>query len=681
MWKLAVIEVDGQTLTLRTPEAAEEAFLRGQLEPETLVFMRDDSGRLSPSPMQDIAQFRELLGLDAIITPSAPDIAQSPKEPDGSANVTAEEITPSLEDESKAGPDETTLPMQDPPRQAGTLSDLMKTRVDESAPTAAPSEPPAEAPPAAASVKPKSPLSALAAAPAIEEPGQQIAPADEASSKSAGAVPKDAEALAATAAVAAIPLEALSGLASQSQPPPAALEPVGAFEQSEPLPDEPELLEETVETASDAIEPEGGADDSEEPVYDGMSSSEAAGGSSGPIVGPNMWLLGVIAILVLMLAVLGYMQFSGSDGEEAAPASSEASVGQVFTGFAIIDAPVFGSPDPSAVTGAKLLYGEQVNLLPVAENLQWHRIESGPLTGRFVPSELVSTAPPVALDRTRAGDLRLAMAAEVRSAGDLQSPVIRTIAPGQTFRILGIFTGADGGDWGLVEVGSGAALRPGYIALSANVPLDQTEEKAVSDDTIVGTPTDRDLPAQCGRIANAFDRLACQYPDVARRENQLRNAYASAEQRFASAGQKMLPYTRFRSRIDACRTPACARDEIAQQIDLLNNFQPTVAPVQTVNRSAAAKPRNNPGEWIRSRDYPKSALKENREGNVSFTLSVDTRGRVSNCSVTRSSGHADLDEATCDAVKRKARFEPARDSSGQAIMGTYSSSVGWQLPR
>ena len=679
MWKLAVIEFDGQTLTLRTPEAAEEAFLSGQLEPDTLVFMRDDSGRLSPSPMQEIAQFRELLGLDAVITSSAPDIKQSSEETGGSANGAAEEITPSLEDVSKAEPGETTLPVQDPPRRAGALSDLMRTPVEESAPTSAPSEPPAEATPAATSVKPKSSLSALAAGPVIEESGQPVDPADEASSEDAGAVPEDAEALAATAAVAAIPLEALSGLASPPQPPPAAPEPVGAPEQSEPLPDEPELPEDAVETASGAMEPEGGAEESEEPVYDWMSSSEAAGGSSGPTVGPNMWLLGIIAILVLMLAVLGYMQFSGSDGEESEQASTEAAVGQAFTGFAIIDAPVFGSPDPSAVTGEKLLYGEQVNLLPVAENLQWHRIESGPLTGRYVSSDLVSTTPPVVLDRTRAGDMRLAMAAEVRSSSDLQSPVVRTIAPGQPVRILGIFTGPDGGDWGLIEVGSGAGLRPGYIALSNNVPLDDTEAEAEA--MAIATPAEAAIPARCARIAKGFDRIACQYPDVARSESQLRNAYASAEQRFASAGQQIVPYARFRSRLDTCKTPVCARDEIAKQIELLNSFQPTVVPVQTVDRSAAVKPRNNPGEWIRSRDYPKAALKENREGNVSFTLSVDARGRVSNCSVTRSSGHADLDEATCDAVKRRARFEPARDSSGQAITGTFSSSVGWRLPR
>lgn len=682
MWKLAVIEVNGQTLTLRTPEAAEEAFINGQLESDTLIFMRDDSGRLNPRPMNEIAQFRDLLELDTVVSSPAAGAKEPLEAIGGSGDEAAEEIRPSRTDGNEAAPVETTQLAPDSRKPAGALSELMKTPVEEPVAAVALSETSGAAPPASSSGTPTAPLSALATAPINKEVGGAVDPADEPSSEGAGTPSSDAETLAASAvgAGAAIPLEASSSLAIPPQPSLAASESVSAPDQSEPHPDEPALPEDTIEIASDVTELKGGAEESEELPYAWTSSSEAARGSAGPTVGPNMWLLGVIAILVLMLAVLGYMQFSGSDGEEAAQPSSEVAVGQSLTGFALIDAPVFGSPDPATVTDEKLLYGEQVNLLAVTENPQWQRIESGPLAGRYVSSDLVSATRPAAIDRTRAGKMRFAMAADVRSSSDLQSPVIRTFAPGQAVRIFGIFTGLDGGDWGLIEVGSGASLRPGYIALSNNVPLDDTETQADADAIVARTQADSPIQARCASIANGFDRLACRYPDVARRENQLRNAYSSAERRFASAGQQILPYARFRSRLDACQTPICARNEIAKQIELLNSFQPTVAPVQTVDRSTAAKPRNNPGEWIRSRDYPKAALKENREGNVRFALSVDTGGRVSNCTVTRSSGHADLDEATCDAVKRRARFEPAREASGQAITGTFTSSVSWRLP-
>jgi len=92
-------------------------------------------------------------------------------------------------------------------------------------------------------------------------------------------------------------------------------------------------------------------------------------------------------------------------------------------------------------------------------------------------------------------------------------------------------------------------------------------------------------------------------------------------------------------------------------------------------------PRGNPGSWAGPDDYPSRALREEREGTTRFTVTVDTSGRVSNCQVTRSSGHADLDEATCSNISRRARFKPAVDSHGNEVVSTWSSAVRWQMPR
>ncbi len=89
-----------------------------------------------------------------------------------------------------------------------------------------------------------------------------------------------------------------------------------------------------------------------------------------------------------------------------------------------------------------------------------------------------------------------------------------------------------------------------------------------------------------------------------------------------------------------------------------------------------ATPRNNPGTWATPNDYPSRALREEREGTTSFRVTIDDRGRVANCEVTASSGHADLDAATCKNVTRRARFRKPSDGYGN----TYSNRVRWVIP-
>jgi protein TonB len=93
-----------------------------------------------------------------------------------------------------------------------------------------------------------------------------------------------------------------------------------------------------------------------------------------------------------------------------------------------------------------------------------------------------------------------------------------------------------------------------------------------------------------------------------------------------------------------------------------------------------AAPRGNPGQWISDRDYRSSWINRGYSGRAGFVLQVDIQGRVSNCTITLSTGHAALDEATCSLLERRGQFTPARDSSGRAVPGTYSSSVNWRIP-
>lgn len=76
--------------------------------------------------------------------------------------------------------------------------------------------------------------------------------------------------------------------------------------------------------------------------------------------------------------------------------------------------------------------------------------------------------------------------------------------------------------------------------------------------------------------------------------------------------------------------------------------------------------------------YPPQAVRKEQEGRVSYVLTIDERGRVTNCVVTASSGHSLLDEAAC-RTGRGARFEPALDVNGSPTASTWEDTATFDL--
>ncbi len=94
----------------------------------------------------------------------------------------------------------------------------------------------------------------------------------------------------------------------------------------------------------------------------------------------------------------------------------------------------------------------------------------------------------------------------------------------------------------------------------------------------------------------------------------------------------------------------------------------------------AAKPRNDPSRWLSNDDYRPSWARQELTGKARFRLEIAATGKVTGCTVTGSTGHLELDQATCSLVTRRAKFEPARGKQGEPVSGTYNGSVVWQLP-
>ena len=93
-----------------------------------------------------------------------------------------------------------------------------------------------------------------------------------------------------------------------------------------------------------------------------------------------------------------------------------------------------------------------------------------------------------------------------------------------------------------------------------------------------------------------------------------------------------------------------------------------------------AKPRNDPQRWVTTDDYRGNWIRQEMMGKARFRLEIAADGRVTNCTITGSSGHPELDAATCALVSRRAKFQPARGGEGEPVAGSYANAIDWQLP-
>lgn len=107
---------------------------------------------------------------------------------------------------------------------------------------------------------------------------------------------------------------------------------------------------------------------------------------------------------------------------------------------------------------------------------------------------------------------------------------------------------------------------------------------------------------------------------------------------------------------------------------------PGTTPATSPFDPVGATPRGNPGTWVTNSDYRPRWIREDLSGSASFTLAIDARGKVTGCTINRSTGHAVLDTATCQLVSKRARFEAARDGTGKPVAGSFTGSITWKIP-
>ena len=109
---------------------------------------------------------------------------------------------------------------------------------------------------------------------------------------------------------------------------------------------------------------------------------------------------------------------------------------------------------------------------------------------------------------------------------------------------------------------------------------------------------------------------------------------------------------------------------------------PPPAPPPAPRKTQSASPsRGDVRSSFSNDDYPASAIAAGAQGTAQARLTIGTDGRVVSCDLIRSTGNGALDSTTCNILRRRVKFTPARDSNGNPTTDTYTTPpITWVLP-
>ncbi|MEH3047398.1 energy transducer TonB [Sphingomonas adhaesiva] len=85
-------------------------------------------------------------------------------------------------------------------------------------------------------------------------------------------------------------------------------------------------------------------------------------------------------------------------------------------------------------------------------------------------------------------------------------------------------------------------------------------------------------------------------------------------------------------------------------------------------------------DWITFDDYPAEARKRGEFGETAILWTIGIDGQIETCRTVNSSGSDALDNAACDAIRRRGRYTAARDAAGKPIRSVQTRRVDWSLP-
>lgn len=87
-------------------------------------------------------------------------------------------------------------------------------------------------------------------------------------------------------------------------------------------------------------------------------------------------------------------------------------------------------------------------------------------------------------------------------------------------------------------------------------------------------------------------------------------------------------------------------------------------------------PRLKKGK-LKFSDLPPDLRQGRIGGTVAVRYDVDTKGKVSHCVATGSSGNADLDRVTCQLIEAHFRYDPSRDADRRPVPSSVEENHTW----
>jgi len=121
-----------------------------------------------------------------------------------------------------------------------------------------------------------------------------------------------------------------------------------------------------------------------------------------------------------------------------------------------------------------------------------------------------------------------------------------------------------------------------------------------------------------------------------------------------------------------------ARDESGERTDAV--FESAVSWHPEPSYSKELVERLSRAETKGRFSYPEVALQLRHQGDVTYKVEINEEGRAENCRVIESSGHKELDDATCDLIQTRGVFRPALDNHGELVRSEFQGKMSWRLP-
>ncbi|MEN8871392.1 MAG: energy transducer TonB [Akkermansiaceae bacterium] len=149
-------------------------------------------------------------------------------------------------------------------------------------------------------------------------------------------------------------------------------------------------------------------------------------------------------------------------------------------------------------------------------------------------------------------------------------------------------------------------------------------------------------------------------PTIVKKEREAKEAHEREQTRQREIARKRIEEKR-RQKLAAKKVESARRKAAADR---------AAAKKQTVSKpSGISQPKPK---------YPSAARRAGQQGTVTLSFTVGSSGKVTSIRITKSSGHALLDNAALAAIRRW-RFKPARNALGEAVSYSYTLPVPFRL--